>query len=338
MAEETANPNAHPECINASNPYHKCVDYCFRKIAEKKALLKSGNGDSTPQEGTSLSELPSSFGRQLSQQPLKRRRDETEDKEGTHALKEESLEEFLSKASGTNPDGIRTPEEEPELPPDFENMSERQRKMFELRLKLNQARKANQSAVVVEKKKEQEPVKESRGISKAMWLEEKQKKMGKVLEANGLDMKKAYMLDSVEEAEAKYKKWEKKPAPFGWDAFNEKSLYNAYKKRAKKVPYTMEEYNLAKASDPEFYRDGSSLQYGKVPDIPKENVNRMVLELEERAKSRKDYSRRRRFHDEKDIDSINDRNEHFNRKIERAFGKYTIEIKNNLERGTALPD
>lgn len=50
------------------------------------------------------------------------------------------------------------------------------------------------------------------------------------------------------------------------------------------------------------------------------------------------FSRRRRFREEKDIDSINDRNEHFNKKIERAFGKYTLEIKNNLERGTALPD
>ena len=64
----------------------------------------------------------------------------------------------------------------------------------------------------------------------------------------------------------------------------------------------------------------------------------MVAELGERGKKRKEFSRRRRFHAEKDVDSINDRNEHFNRKIERAFGKYTVEIKNNLERGTALPD
>lgn len=76
----------------------------------------------------------------------------------------------------------------------------------------------------------------------------------------------------------------------------------------------------------------------QAPDIPEENVDRMVAELSERAQSRKNFSRRRKFHEEKDIDSINDRNEHFNRKIERAFGKYTVEIKNNLERGTALPD
>lgn len=27
----------HPDCVNASNPYHECVEYCFRKIAEAKA-------------------------------------------------------------------------------------------------------------------------------------------------------------------------------------------------------------------------------------------------------------------------------------------------------------
>ena len=62
----------------------------------------------------------------------------------------------------------------------------------------------------------------------------------------------------------------------------------------------------------------------------------MVKELNDRDEKRKSFSRRRRLHEEKDIDSIH--NEHFNKKIERAFGKYTLEIKNNLERGTALPD
>ena len=57
-----------------------------------------------------------------------------------------------------------------------------------------------------------------------------------------------------------------------------------------------------------------------------------------RENQRADFSRRRAFRDSKDIDYINDRNAHFNKKIERAFGKYTAETKANLERGTALPD
>lgn len=80
----------------------------------------------------------------------------------------------------------------------------------------NEARKANQTAMVAEKKKMEAPP-ESRGISKQKWIEERKKKIGKLLDVNGLDMKKAYMLDTQEMAETKYKKWEKDPAPFGWD-------------------------------------------------------------------------------------------------------------------------
>lgn len=88
-----------------------------------------------------------------------------------------------------------------------------------------------------------------------------------------------------------------------------------------------------KEADPEFYREASSLQYGKAPKISEDKIERMVKELKDREEKRTSFSRRRKFHEEKDIDSINDRNEHFNKKIERAFGKYTLEIKNNLERG-----
>jgi len=46
--------------------------------------------------------------------------------------------------------------------------------------------------------------------------------------------------------------------------FNQKTLYDAYKKRTKNIEVDMDVYNKAKEADPEFYRDASSLQYGKV--------------------------------------------------------------------------
>lgn len=67
-----------------------------------------------------------------------------------------------------------------------------------------------------EKKKMEAPT-ETKGISKQKWVEERKKKIGKILDANGLDMTKAYMLDTQEAAETKYKKWEKEPTPSGWD-------------------------------------------------------------------------------------------------------------------------
>lgn len=59
---------------------------------------------------------------------------------------------------------------------------------------------------------------------------------------------------------------------------------------------------------------------------------RCFFRISKRAK----YSRRRPFDEDADIDYINERNMKFNKKLERFYGKYTAEIKQNLERGTAI--
>ncbi|KAF3657122.1 putative pre-mRNA-splicing factor syf2-like [Capsicum annuum] len=173
----------------------------------------------------------------------------------------------------------------------------------------NEARKANQTAMVAEKKKTEAPA-ESRGTSKQKWMEERKKKIGKLLDADGLDMSKAYMLDTQESAEAKYKKWDKEPAPAGWDENT---------KRTKNVGVDVDEYNKMKEADPEFYREASSLQYGKAPKLSDDKIERMVKELKDRDEKRQSFSRRRKFQEEKDIDSIHDGNEHFNKKIEHSL-------------------
>jgi hypothetical protein len=61
-----------------------------------------------------------------------------------------------------------------------------------------------------------------------------------------------------------------------------------------------------------------------------------ALQLAETKERRSKFSRRRQHYEGQDIDYINDRNEKFNKKVKRAFDKYTVEIKQNLERGTAL--
>lgn len=221
----------------------------------------------------------------------------------------------------------------------FTKFTGRQARLFELKLKFNEARKANQTAMDADIRRKEAPASSqeySRGVSTQKWLEQRKRKIGKLLEANGLDTSRAYMLDTQEAAEAKYKKRAKEPAPFGWEVFNQRTLYGAYKRRAEKIEVDLEEYNRMKEADPEFYRGASSLQYGTAPKISEDKIERMVKELKDQEEKRKSFSRRRRFHDEKDVDSINHRNEHFNSKIERAYGKYTLDIKNNLERGTAL--
>lgn len=46
--------------------------------------------------------------------------------------------------------------------------------------------------------------------------------------------------------------------------FYQKTLYNAYNKRARNIEIDVDEHNKVKEADSEFYRDASSLQYGKV--------------------------------------------------------------------------
>ena len=49
------------------------------------------------------------------------------------------------------------------------------------------------------------------------------------------------------------------------------------------MPYTAEEYEAAKAKDPEFYREADSLEYGHAPKIPEQNIDRMVAELNDQC-------------------------------------------------------
>ena len=55
-----------------------------------------------------------------------------------------------------------------------------------------------------------------------------------------------------------------------------------------------------------------------------------------RIDKREKYSRRRAHLDEEDIDYINERNMKFNKKLARFYDPFTAEIKQNLERGTAI--
>lgn len=67
-----------------------------------------------------------------------------------------------------------------------------------------------------------------------------------------------------------------------------------------------------------------------------EVVERLAKQIIEQAAKRPSYSRRRPFDADADIDYINERNKRYNELLERHYGKYTAEIKQNLERGTAV--
>ncbi|OQR92236.1 pre-mRNA-splicing factor syf2 [Achlya hypogyna] len=207
------------------------------------------------------------------------------------------------------------------------DMTPAQRKLFEIRMKINAGRKQTKSQVEEEHKRSLLPPAKAK---KALAGDDAPKKR------DPADKAKAYLNDTVVDAEGKSKKVQKKEkqkAAFGWDVFNQDSLYNAYKKRLATLPTSSAAKSTTESVASEVY---DPLDYGTQDQVSAEGVDRMVAELEDRAVARQKFSRRRQHREGEDIDYINERNRVFNKKISRAFDKYTVEIKQNLERGTAI--
>ncbi|XP_056170102.1 uncharacterized protein LOC115672495 [Syzygium oleosum] len=106
---------AYLDCRNVSNPYHECSAYCFRIIAEAKAHDKRGS------EVTEASAEGSHS--KLSYHEVAASRDEIDAEDDNKPPVEENVEGDITKLTG------------------------RKRKLFELRSKMNEARKANQTAM-----------------------------------------------------------------------------------------------------------------------------------------------------------------------------------------------
>ena len=216
-----------------------------------------------------------------------------------------------------------------------------QRRLFELRLKLNEARKANQREAIEEKKRREAPEDFEREQKKKAY-EGKKARREEIMEIRGMDPKKRELTQTIEQAQELYKRWDKKKSNSakGGEVFSKHNLYNAYEKRTANVTVDMDEYERDKRSmGAAFYADADEYVHGVTgADVPQDKIDRMAAELEAQKQKRANFSRRRTHRDDADVTHINERNEHFNRKIERAFGEHTREIKANLERGTALPD
>jgi len=217
--------------------------------------------------------------------------------------------------------------EQPMTESQLEKLDPRRRKLFELRLLMNKARRSNKQEQEHEHKRlNTKPSK--KGIKE--WLEKKEA-WQKELAARGESPEFAFMHETAEVVEYRQKKQgKKKAAPFGWDVFNQDTQYKAYTKRQTALPRTDP---TTRAEDS---KDVNSLDYASNSKVNPESVDRMVAELKATKERRSKFSRRRPFHEDHDVDYINERNRVFNKKVKRAYDKYTAEIRANLERGTAL--
>lgn len=225
--------------------------------------------------------------------------------------------------------------------------NERERRLFELRLRMNQGRTKNNKEVIEEQKRNADPdyAKKQAEARHKRALEEDAGKNADGVNKDGpsedgarpgaLPKGKDYLNDTVEQVEMRDAKKKKgNPEAFGWDAFNQDSLYRAHDKRLKHMVFDEEAYK----DQQEQLQSGQSASmvagFGFQPTA--EAKDRLRDAMDKIIDKKKDFSRRRQFIADEDATYVNERNRHFNKKLQRAFGAYTEETRQNLERGTAL--
>jgi len=247
---------------------------------------------------------------------------------------------------------IALEEEEEEAPPVVEvvgrkeysgPLADKAKKLEELRRKMAESSKLNRKQASQEAKRAaqtpEEQAKARKAAAKERWEERRQEEEKMAAEGKlNPDDRVAWLNETAEAVQERLeKKAKKKPAPFGWDVFNQDTLYNAFDKRVKMAKRDPAVQAAEAAADDDSNPMGVDAVLAQQSHYPSEQqIDRMVAELEATKKRRAQFSRRRPYYEDQDVDSINERNRVFNRKLKRAFDAYTVEIRQNLERGTAL--
>lgn len=204
--------------------------------------------------------------------------------------------------------------EKEEQPKEFKD--EKAKRLHDLKLKMNQARKMNNQAVIEENERVSNPSYDR--IRKRKEWEEQQKDFLEEVEKKGVTKDKKYLTDTVAKTD-KMKRRDKKTITFGWDVFNEDAVHRAYEKRVEKLQ--RDDLDFEKLTE----EDRKKLE--------QERLDRLVDDIAAQNNKRNKFQRRRAHVEEKDVDYINERNKNFNKKLERNFSKYASEIKASLEGG-----
>lgn len=197
----------------------------------------------------------------------------------------------------------------------------------------------NHTEVIAEDARNKLPANFEARQRQADWLAANEKGRAEAA-AKGLDYDRIKMLSVTAVEAANIDKKKRKKNPDDGDSFMdfESQTARQYNRLVKQFSAPdMDRYQKTRndIGDDIFYGTAHSISQGSYKDRPKA-IDNMVNDLEQQIMKRKSFSRRRTHNDDADIDYINEKNARFNKKLERFYGEYTAEIKQNLERGTAI--
>lgn len=218
-----------------------------------------------------------------------------------------------------------------------EKMAERMAKLKSLHNARNEARNQNHSEVKKEIDRNNLPKNWETRQQKADWLI-KDKANRDAAEERGIDYDRVKLLTvsaSEQERIDKIKKRNKKVGDQGFADY-ESQTAKQYQRLVKAMPQkNVEKYNEQKEMFGDSVYSTNPILEGVHKDS-KAAVDHMVKDLEAQIEKRKKYSRRRMHNDEADIDYINEKNRKLNKKLAMYYDEHTKEIKQALERGTAI--
>lgn len=214
--------------------------------------------------------------------------------------------------------------------------SDLQNRLFQLRMKINQGRKANKAEVEEEYKRlSSKKFKKKGGDNEDE--EGSSNDKGKNKKKEEKDILNQTAQEAEWEAEQKRKKQDIAHT-YGYNAFASDRSYRAYEKRVNKLAEqniktqqkTAQEQAVTTALTMNPF-DYGKINAGTTPEALERLKQDVLNQHEKREKFHK-----KRASDTADVDYINDKNARFNKKLKNAFDKYTLEIRQNLERGTAV--
>ena len=213
------------------------------------------------------------------------------------------------------------------------NLSPMAKRLMALRMKMSQSRQANKLEVEHEYRRQKDPNYDKRQMKAENKL--KALKKGEVSHVRaGKGGKDAKVLgQTIAEAEVAKEKEEAngdRHARFGAkDAIKGDKLHRQYEILTQKLP------GGGKGEGD----DIDEMLYGSkdAARVSKRGLDKLSEHVNEREEARANRKKARGVNAAgADIDYINEKNASFNRGIGQAFDKYTVEIKQNIERGTAL--
>jgi cyclophilin family peptidyl-prolyl cis-trans isomerase len=218
-------------------------------------------------------------------------------------------------------------------------------RMRRLKMKMNQARQLNQQEVL----KEGERLGSVEGAAKARKRQQildgkAQKGEWEVRNSKALEIAASSGLDGkflVEQAESSIKKALKKEEKTAANQFeindyhNPEGMHRNYERNLKSL-----RHGAGDLSGSSLHDSGATGTFDPTMNLSdeireREGARSLASEMKRRIEKQKSKRDRIEFEGE-DVTYINQRNKRFNQKISRNFDKHTAEIRQNLERGTAL--